>query len=214
MRMMMLAAGAASLAGGGAYMGGAFERGEYYELAPAEVSEKLDHMQLPPEFEQALGNGLLQFRNIEATSEQVRWDLLFNGHGLAEITAELSPSGSGTYVSIAYQVAESSLATDLARDTPLDHEVIGDMVEIGFAEQVDSYLEDRPFNQDKVAGAMAWYVMANPTKMQAFVEEMDRMAPDSGAMPDYEDITRDYAQDAGRFDEGSFDEPLDSDWGA
>lgn len=210
MRMMLLA-GAASLAGGGAYYGGAFHSGEYYEMAPAEVSEKLQYMQLPEEFTHALGeSGMLQFRTLSATSEAVEWDLLLNGHGVAEITAELSPSGSGTRVAIDFEVLESALAQDLAAGTPIDNEFVGEVVEMGFAEQIDSHLDGRPFNKDKLAFALAMHVAANPGKVQAYAKEMQEMEQ---SMTDedverFEEMANDMAEDAAL----AADAPMGDDW--
>jgi hypothetical protein len=203
MRAMLLAA-AASVVGGGAYFGGAFEGGEYYEMAPAEVSEKLRYMQIPPELAQATDTGLLQFRTLSATSEAVEWDLLFNGYGIAEITANLTPSGDGTKVAIDFEVVDGALARDISGSTPLDDEFVGDIIEMGFAEQVDSYLEGRPFDEEKLGFAVAMKIAANPEKVRSLSAEMDHMAP-----PEDPEIYRDIAEDMAREAEA----PMGDDWG-
>ena len=48
MRMWMMA-GAATVAGGGAWLGGAFDRGEYYPMAPTAVEARLAGLQLGSE---------------------------------------------------------------------------------------------------------------------------------------------------------------------
>ncbi len=211
MRTMMLA-GAASLVGGGAFIGGAFETGEYYEMAPAEVSEKLQYMQLPEEFSRALGDsGMIQFRTLSATSEAVEWDLLLNGHGVAEITAELSPSGSGTRLSIDFEVLEGALAQDLSAGTPIDNDFVGEVIEMGFAEQIDSHLDGRPFNSDKLAFAVAMHVAANPDKVQGYVKEMDQLAqPGAEDLERFEAIANEMAEDAAL----AQDAPMGDDWGS
>ena len=82
--------------------------------------------------------------------------------------------------------------------------MFGDIIEMGFAEQVDSYLEGRPFNEEKLGFAVAMKMAANPEKVRNLSAEMDHMAP-----PEDPELYRDLAEDMAREAEA----PMGDDWG-
>lgn len=208
---MMLGALAVAGVGAGAYSTGAFEQGEYYDMAPQDVTAKLRNMQLPTKFaELETGAGDVRFRWLGATPEMARWDITLRGEHLADVTASLSPSGSGTNVTVSFEFADSPLANDARKLAPIDNEFIGEMVEIGIGEQIDSTLDGRPFDENRMAAAMAAYIMNNPQKTAAYAQDMQAMTERN---IDPEDLGIDYshyAESIEQRDSGSSD---GSQWG-
>ena len=208
---MMLGALAVAGVGAGAYSTGAFDQGEYYEMAPQEVAAKLRGMQLPAKFAQLEGGGAdVRFRSLGATPEMARWDITIQGEHLADITANLSPSGSGTNVSVSFEFAESPLAQDMRQLAPIDNEFIGQMVEIGGAEQIDSTLDGRPFDERKMAAAMASYMITNPKAAAGYAKDMQAMTERD---IDPEDLDIDYSHYVDAADHQGASSSDSSDWG-
>lgn len=208
---MMLGALAVAGVGAGIYSTGAFEQSQYYDMAPQDVIAKLRNMQLPAQFaELETGAGDVQFRWLGATPEAARWDITWRGEHLADVTANLSPSGSGTNVSVSFEFADSPVTDDVRKLAPIDNEFMGEMVEIGIGEQIDSTLDGRPFDEERMAAAMAVYIMNNPQQAADFAQDMQAMTERD---IDPEDLDIDYAHYAESMeqgDSGSFD---DSQWG-
>lgn len=208
---MMLGALAVAGVGAGAYSTGAFEQGEYYDMAPQDVTAKLRNMQLPAKFaELETGAGDVRFRWLGATPEMARWDITLRGEHLADVTASLSPSGSGTNVTVSFEFADSPLANDARKLAPIDNEFIGEMVEFGIGEQIDSTLDGRPFDENRMAAAMAAYIMNNPQKTAAYARDMQAMTERN---IDPEDLGIDYSHYAESMEQGDSGSPDGSQWG-
>lgn len=208
---MMLGALAVAGVGAGAYSTGAFEQGEYYEMAPQDVAAKLRSMQLPEKFAQLEGgNGDVRFRSLGATPEMARWDFTFRGEHLADITANLSPSGSGTNVAVSFEFAESPLARDMRQLAPIDNELIGQMVEIGVAEQIDATLDGRPFDERRMVAALTAYMIQQPNAMAGYAKDMQGMTERD---IDPNDLDIDYSHYADTADYQGPGSTGSSDWG-
>lgn len=202
-------AGAASLAGGGAYLSGAIGAGEYYDMPSAEISAKLAQMPLPEELGNSTSPGdQLQLVELHATSEKVQWQLLLGGNTLADVDANLAPTWTGgTRVSIDFRAApEGESNQQIVSSLPLDTEFMDRVIELAIGEQADSYLENRPFDRHKLMSAVAGYTATHPDKALEFrkrVNEMDvhsphRDDPDDYAARDYG--AEDYAASRDTFD--------------
>jgi hypothetical protein len=187
----MLIAGAASLAGGGAYASGAIGSGEYYAMAPAQVSARLADMPLPDKLTEADPEGQLQLITIHATEQKVNWQLLLAGNKLADVDADLVPTWSGgTRVSIDFRPRpEGELNQQLASALPLDDDFLDSVIEMSIGEQADAYLENRPFDENKLKFAVAGYAATHPDKLKAFSQRVQKMA----AEPPSPDTWRDAA---------------------
>lgn len=174
MRMLMLAGGA-SLLGGGAYLGGAFEQSEYYEMAPVDVEARLAGLQLGPE-----SGAEMQLVLRSRGPALLRWDLMAGRDRLAEVRANLSPADTGTRVSVNFAFAKGDALLGMEEDPFLN-----DVAEIAMVEKIDSTLDGRAFNVDVVQAKMAAMFAANPqaiVNMQQSIhdnvsKEMDRLAP-------------------------------------
>lgn len=209
MREIVIGVAAVSGLGTAGYVSGAFEGGEYYEMAPADVSAKLAGMTLPEEMQDT--TGFLSMRTAAAGPQQVKWDIVSGGYSIAEIDAFLEPSGSGTRVSVEFAMLDGPEKEQIAKVMPLDDEFMGDVIEMALTEQIDATLEDRPFDQRKLALMMTGYVAANPGKIanfqQSVQQNLDKQLEEVDEAGFYDDVIDEHT-----YDTGSFDEAAD-DWG-
>lgn len=200
MREIIIGLAAVSGLGTAGYMSGAFEGGEYYEMAPADVSAKLSRLTLPDGMEDATGNVVL--RTAAAGPSQVKWDIVANGYSIAEIDAFLKPSGSGTRVTVAFAMLDGPERDQLATLVPMDDAFLGELIEMALTEQIDATLEGRPFDQKKLAMKMTGYIAANPAAVANFQNSVQ-----SNIEGQLDDIDIDSGDDAGLDDGGPFEEP-------
>jgi hypothetical protein len=152
----MSMAGAASLLGGGAYLGGAFEAGEYYPMAPSAVETRLAGLNFGPE----LGGGGADGIGLALRSrgpKLMRWDLMMGGRKTGEVRAVMSPDDAGTRVSVDFQFTDSDATMGLENDPFLN-----DVARIAMEEKVDSVLDGRAFNTEMVHAKMAAMIASNP----------------------------------------------------
>lgn len=151
MRGLMLAGGA-TLLGGGAYIGGAFDQSEYYSMAPADVEARLAGLQLGDE---SGSNFRLVLRSRGPAL--VRWDLMDGSTRMADVRASLAPDDTGTRVAVNFEFKEGEALMGLEEDPFLN-----EVAEIAMIEKIDSTLEGRAFNVDIVHARMAASIAANP----------------------------------------------------
>ncbi|TAD72008.1 MAG: hypothetical protein EAY70_13680 [Sphingomonadales bacterium] len=179
MRVLMLA-GTASVLGGGAWLGGAFDQGQYYAMAPADVEMRLAGLQFGPEAGTDLrlllrshGPGLL------------RWDLMSGHERMAEVRANLSPENPGTRVAVEFRFTGGEVLMGLEEEP-----FVNEIAQIAMEEKIDSTLEGRAFNVELVQARMAAHVAADPqalTNMQQKLHdkvEEDMIAMSGGAQSD------------------------------
>lgn len=179
MRMMMLG-GAALLLGGGAYLAGAFDGGEYYPMAPDAVEARLAGLQFGPELG-STGSGGINLVLRSRGPSMLLWDLTMGGKKAGEVRANLAPENTGTRVVVGFQFTDGESLMGLEED-PL----LNDVAEIAMAEKVDSTLEGRAFNAELVQAKMAAVIVSNPQSVASMHEtlyknvgkEMDELAPD------------------------------------
>ena len=92
-----LLGGSALVLGGGAYVGGAFEQGEYYAMAPAAVEARLAGVQFGAELGPAEADKVKLVLRSRGPS-LLRWDLMVEGERIASVRAKIAPDGAGTRV--------------------------------------------------------------------------------------------------------------------
>ena len=173
MREIILGIAALSGLGTAGYMTGTFGSGEYYEIAPHEVSSTLADMRIPLEFSERSAG--VQVHTVSSSAQKVHWEMVFDGSAVADVFANLSPSGSGTRVTIDFAMRESGTAK-LDQQFPMGAEFFHDMAELAMTEQVDATLDGRPFDKDKFAGALVGYAAANTGKIVKFQQNMQDQA--------------------------------------
>jgi hypothetical protein len=156
MRMWMMA-GAATVAGGGAWLGGAFDRGEYYPMAPTAVEARLAGLQLGSEAGDFNGESDLRLVLRSRGPALLRWDIMAGGDRLAEVRANLAPENAGTRVEVEFQFTDGDTMVGMDED-PL----VNEMAQIAMSEKIDSALEGRAFNVEMVQAKMAAAVASNP----------------------------------------------------
>lgn len=155
-------------------MTGTFGSGEYYEIAPAEVSSDLAAMRIPADFSERSGGVAIEA--LSADTKQVHWALSMDGNPVADVYANLSPTGDGTRVSIDFAMREGGGAERLEKILPMGTEFFADMAELALTEQIDATLDRRPFDKDKFAGALVGYAAANPGEIVKFQQNVQKEA--------------------------------------
>ena len=154
-----LLGGSALVLGGGAYVGGAFEQGEYYAMAPAAVEARLAGVQFGAELGPAEADKVKLVLRSRGPS-LLRWDLMVEGERIASVRANIAPDGAGTRVLTDFAFAKGDALVGLESD-PLLNEV----AEIAMAEKIDSTLDGRAFDRDRVGAKMALAVASAVTMM-------------------------------------------------
>lgn len=166
MRWMMMA-GAASMLGGGAYLGGAFDGGEYYAIPHRTVETRLAMLQFGEELSPAERKRIsLVLRSRSA--DMLRWDLMSEGRRMGDVRAYLAADGAGTRVRVEFQFADGQTKL-LGLE---DESFVNEFAEILMDEKVDSALDGRTFDESVVEARMAAAVAANP---QAFARLEDKI---------------------------------------
>lgn len=183
-------AGGASLLGGGAYLAGAFDGGEYYTMAPSAVEARLAGLNFGSELGTATGQPSIALVLRSRGPKLLRWDLMAGPDRLGDVRAHLAPESTGTRVSVDFQFAKGDALMGLEED-PL----LNDIARIAMEEKVDSVLDGRAFDATRVQAKMAAMVAANPGAVinmqqslhENVADEMDRRAPeaDYGYGPGY-----------------------------
>ncbi len=173
----MLLAGSATLLGGGAYVSGAFEQGEYYPMETSAVEARLAGLNFGDEATGAQARLVLRSRGPAV----VRWDLMMDGERVADVRAHLAPEAPGTRVRVAFAFMKGDALMGLEEDPFLNQ-----IAEIAMTEKVDSTLDGRAFNEGLMQAKMAAAIAANPqglanmqtTLHQNASEEMRRSVED------------------------------------
>lgn len=160
----LLLVGGASLIGGGAYVGGAFETGEYYALEPSTVESRLASLSFGEEGRDADARLVLRSRGPAV----VRWDLMIDGQRIADVRAHMEPAAPGTRVNVEFAFTSNSEMMGLDKDPFLN-----DIAEIAMEEKVDSTLDGRPFDEDRLKAKMMAAVAADPKAFAAFRKKLE-----------------------------------------
>ena len=115
MRMMWLAGGA-SLLGGGAYLGGAFDQGEYYAMAPRDVETQLAGLQFGPELGDLEGQTEIRLVLRSRGPSLLRWDVMSGRKRMAEVRANLAAENPGTRVHVEFRFTDGEALLGLEED--------------------------------------------------------------------------------------------------
>lgn len=183
--------GSALILGTGAYVGGAFDQGEYYAIAPVDVEARLAGMNFSSELGGANGDSSIRLALRSRGPSLLRWDLMMDGKRAGEVRANLAAADSGTRVNVSFKFAEGDGMLGL-EDDPL----VNDIARIAMEEKVDSTLEGRAFDKRRMQAKMAAMIAANPGKLAAMqkslrdnieqeMEEVDRDFADSYQSREY-----------------------------
>lgn len=162
-----LLGGSALVLGGGAYVGGAFEQGEYYAMAPAAVESRLASVQFGEELGPAEADKIRLVLRSRGPS-LLRWDLMVEGEKVASVRANLSPDGAGTRVLTDFAFTKGDALMGLETD-PLLNEV----AEIAMTEKLDSTLDGRAFNRERVGAKLALVIASDPAAVERLKDKMD-----------------------------------------
>jgi len=168
MRMMWLAGGV-SLLGGGAYLGGAFDRGDYYAMAPKEVEARLAGLDFGPELGELEDQTEIRLVLRSRGPSLLRWDVMSGRKRMAQVRANLAAEETGTRVHVEFQFTDGEALLGLEEDP-----FINEMAQIAMVEKIDSTLDRRAFDSRMVRAKMAMAVAANPqavTEMQKSLQE-------------------------------------------
>lgn len=182
MRTMMLAL-AAPLLGGGAYVTGFFDSGEYHALAPDEVEARLAKITFGPELFLHPGiDAKISMKLQSRSPQQVRWDLAIGDKKAGEVNANLAARGTGTQVAVDVAFVDHDAMAGLHSD-PFMQEFAQAMM----AEKVTSTLEDRPFSDEAVASQLAGFLSANPAAIANWqarmIEQVEQDMIEMGGAP-------------------------------
>ena len=149
--------GASGLAVGGLYAGGAFDRGEVYNVPIADVRMRLDMMELPPVFFSAAGGSTV---SDSQNGDTFSWKVKAGPNTTAEFTAKLKSEGPNrTRVWLDYSRRETG---DDMSDKLLSTNFMQSFSETSFHEHVDAAIENRRPDQNEAMKSFAAYAAAHP----------------------------------------------------
>ncbi len=170
-----MGAGALASLGGGAYISGALDGGEVYNMSAEQVASQLEHMALPQDLESSMDSMEGTQVNVSRKGkESVTWTFTLSGLDIAEFTAKLSEEGPGkTRVNVSFEIPENG-ADELVKDTPAATLLVKAVAEIAMMEQLDATLEKRKYDSKKVGNTIAAYAMTHPAEVMAFSASMSK----------------------------------------
>lgn len=149
--------GASGLAVGGLYAGGAFDRGEVYNVTIADARMRLELMELPPMvFNAAGGSTISESQN----GDVFRWTAMAGAKTSAIFTATLKDEGSGrTRVTLDFDRKDSG---DKMSDRLLSTNFMRSLSETSFHEHVDAAIENRKPDDRQAMQEFAMHAAAHP----------------------------------------------------
>lgn len=171
MRAWGLATGAVLLGGGGAWVAGAFDSGEFYPMAPAAVEARLAGLQFGSEAGPVSADAIrLALRSRGPTL--LRWELMAAGKPIGEARARLAPEDGGTRVAVEFAFTRQAQFDGLEKDP-----FIIEVAQIAMEEKIDSVLDGRAFDMRRVETGLALAVAADPEAPK----RLSRLVEESGA---------------------------------
>ena len=157
--------GASGLAVGGLYAGGAFDRGELYNVPIAEARMRLEMMELPPALFNAAGGSTT---TDGKQGDTYTWKVMAGTKKAAVFTARLQPEGpSRTRVTLDY-VRENG--TDPWSDRIMSTDFMRSYTETSFHEYVDAAIENRRPDQSSAMREFAAYATTHPEDIRELGE--------------------------------------------
>ena len=159
------------------------DRGEFYEMQPAEVATRLTVAPLPGQVSGPVAtDGTFTFSPYKKGDSQVVWDIRMLGDQFASFTANLEPESGGTTVTVQFDFADSSLGNAARADLGDGQELIGAVFRLGLLEHVDSVLDGKPFDTDRFGKDMAAYFISNPGVVKAYEKRIAELDAAGGPM--------------------------------
>jgi len=175
--MKFAALGALALLGGGVFMVGTPDRGEYYEMQPAEVARRLVAASPPSALGSQTGTSGLSISRRTRDQSKVVWQASFIGQPIALLSAQLEPDGAGTRVAVDFDLAETRMGKAARADVGDGIDFIEAVLKIGMLEHIDSTLDGRPFDATAMQKEMAGFAIRNPGALKdymAYVEQIEQ----------------------------------------
>lgn len=157
--------GASGLAVGGLYAGGAFDRGEVYNVPIADVRMRLDMMELPSLFSSAAGGATV---SDSQNGDTFSWKVKSGINTTAEFTAKLKAEGPNrTRVWLDYSRRDTG---DDMSDRLLSTNFMQSFSETSFHEYVDAAIENRRPDQNEAMKSFAAYAATHPEDVRELGE--------------------------------------------
>ena len=158
--------GGSALAVGGLWAGGAFDRGEVYDLPMPEARSRLEALTLPKEVLAVAGGKDAEFSE-DAAGYTLTWKLNSGEGKPAKFSAYLMPEGPArTRVRLYYQTSKSSSSFAQYADKLMSTGFMRSYAESGFHEQVDAALEGRPADQGNAMREFAARAARHPEEVR------------------------------------------------
>ena len=171
--------GCCAVCAGGAYMYGG-NRGIDYDGSVQSVHAELASMSLPQEFADSVNDdGRGSIRVDSRDPHQISWHFQIDGQELGKVTAALTPKGSNTTnVAVEWDPGDDLPKGSTARAVAMQP-LVEEVSETFMAEQIDSTLEDRPFDKRAVGLQLASYVASHPREMKQYMAKVQSLAEEA-----------------------------------
>jgi len=185
MRGMILGC-CAMCAGGGAYMYNNANSGIDYDGTVAAVHTELASMPMPDELGDSVkGGGSGSIRTDTSKPDEVRWHFDLDGHEIGLISARLRPvDGDTTNVQVEWDPGNALPKGSSARALAMQP-MIEQVAETFMAEQIDSTLEDHPFDKRSVGLQLAAYVSTHPKEMKQYMAKVQALSESAAYEGEY-----------------------------
>jgi len=152
---------ASGLAVGGLYAGGAFARGEVYDLSLNDARMRLEAIELTPESRAVAGGSTSTF--AEAGNE-LTWNVLAGSRAVGSFRASLTAEGpKRTRVLLSYR--NGSIDGGFG-DRLMSTRFMRSYAETSFYERVDAALDGRPVDPNRAMQAFAANAAAHPEQIK------------------------------------------------
>ncbi len=212
--------GAIAALGGGFFLIGTPDRGEYYEMSRSDVARRLVAAAPPSSLgAQAGANGLAISRRAHG-EDKIVWQASFIGQPLALLTARLEPDGSGTRVAVNFELAETRMGNATRADVGEGMDFIGAVLQLGMLEHIDSTLDDRPFDATVLQKEIAGFAVRNPGALKGYIDYVEKIEQGGGgealrsAIESQARLDRDWHADVEVSNPTGTDPTPSGDWGS
>lgn len=161
---------------GGLYASDALTRGEVYPLSYDQAFAELSSMPLPAEVTQMSVRSVGSQVEVRTEGSVIAWHFMADGRETGRFTATLSPEGEGKTRVIVDFVSGSHKPEGMLRIS--DTALMRKLAAAALAEQVDSQLERRPFEQSGFMQRAAEHLQNNPEQLKEYGEAVGQTMND------------------------------------
>ena len=152
---------ASGLAVGGLYAGGAFDRGQVYDLSLTDARMRLEAVELTPESEAAAGGSKTTFNE---TGNEFTWSVLADNRLVGSFRATLKAEGpKRTRVLLSYRTGSIDGGFG---DRLMSTSFMRSYAETSLYERVDAALDGRPADPSRAMHAFADNAAAHPEQIR------------------------------------------------